>query len=405
MIKLKSRGSLLYRNWFIWAVVLAVIQPDALVHMGAGVQLFNLISMGAFAVICVDLVCQRSFKPDWGILLILLLQLSLVFSSVLNDANVSYAVKKLLMIADIVLLTSKNLKNNAAGFIKSVYWLLYVCIAIHFVTLLVFPNGIFTSYYEYQGQQIPYLKHWFLSTGNNYVLFLVPTFFLDRIRLYRWNKKTDLLSLALYLMGFFGMVKSVASTSLIACLLFVCFAILIEWKKLPMPGLKTYVLLGVAFFVLLVFGDLGNLLGRLLGKEAGSVTFTGRTRTWEMAVYWIRQRPIFGYGYEREALLISKFGGNNTATHCHNLYLDLFYRTGIVGLSLFLVMLWRCARHLKRRKGAALSILLSFTLFLYLGVLFQMEAYFNLTLFYMLLTFGFRTEHWIDGVRPKEMST
>ncbi|MBQ3215649.1 MAG: O-antigen ligase family protein, partial [Oscillospiraceae bacterium] len=119
-------------------------------------------------------------------------------------------------------------------------------------------------------------------------------------------------------------------------------------------------------------------------------------KTWGMAVDWIRQSPIFGYGYEWEALLISKFGGNNTATHCHNLYLDLLYRTGIVGLGAFLVMLWRCARPLKRHKHDSLSILLSFTLFLYLAVLFQMEAYFNLTLFYMLLTFGFTLEHWAE---------
>lgn len=400
-LRMKTQGSLLLRGWFIWAVLLAAIQPDALVHLPKAVTVFNLISLAAFGVICIDLACSRSFKLDWGVILIFLVQAALVVSSILNKANVSYAVKKLLMVMDVVLLTSKNLKSNAAGFMKSVYWLLYVCIAIHFVTLFAFPNGIFTSYYEYQGTQIPYLKHWFLSTGNNYVLFVLPAFFLDRVRLTRQKKKTDLLSAALYLMGFYGMFKSIASTSLIACALFVCFAVLVEWKKIPMPSLKIYTLLGVAFFVLLVFLDFGNVVGGLLGKPAGSMTFTGRTKTWGMAVDWIRQSPIFGYGYEREALLISKFGGNNTATHCHNLYLDLFYRTGIVGLSIFLVTLWRCARPLKRRKQDALSILLSFTLFLYLGVLFQMEAYFNLTLFYMLLSFGFELEHW----RGKEVLT
>ncbi len=395
-LRMRTRGSLLLRGWFIWAVLLSVMQPDVLVHTGIGVKLFNLVSIGAFGVICIDFACSRSFKLDWGLILIFLLQACLVVSSLLNKANVSYSVKKLLMIMDIVLLTSKNLKYNAAGFIKSVYWLLYVCIAIHFVTLFLFPNGIFTSYYDYQGTQIPYLKHWFLSTGNNYVLFVLPAFFLDRIRLSRRHSKTDLISLTLYLMGFAGMFKSMASTSLVACLLFVGFAVLLEWKKIPMPSLKVYILLGVTFFVLLVFGDLGNLLGRLLGKGENAVTFTGRTKTWAMAVDWIRQSPIFGYGYEREALLISKFGGNNTATHCHNLYLDLCYRTGLVGLSVFLVMLWRCARPLKRRKFQPTAILLSVTLFLYLGILFQMEAYFNLTLFYMLLTFGFYAEHWIQ---------
>ena len=393
-LRMKTGGSLLCRSWFIWAVFLSAIQPAVLVNTGIGVKVFNLVSIVAFGVICIDFICQRSFKLDWGIILIFLVQALLVVSSIINKANVSYSVKKLLMVMDIVLLTSKNLKSNAAGFIKSVYWLLYVCIAIHFVTLYVYPEGIFTSYYEYQGTQIPYLKHWFLSTGNNYVLVVLPAFFLDRIRLHRRHSKTDLISLVLYLMGFTGMFKSMASTSLVACLLFVGFAVLVEWKKILMPSLKVYTLLGILFFVLLVFCDLGDVLGRLMGKPEGTMTFTGRTRTWGMAVDWIRQSPLLGYGYEREALLISKFDGNNTATHCHNLYLDLCYRTGIIGLGVFLVMLWRCARPLKRRKHDAMSIMLSFTLFLYLCILFQMEAYFNLTLFYMLLTFGFNVEHW-----------
>lgn len=402
MIKfhIKPRGSILCQGWLIWLVFLAVIQPDYLISTGIAVDVFNLINLAAFALIVVDFVNQKSFKLDWGIILIFLVQLCLVVSSVLNGANVSYAIKKLLMIVNVTIVTSKNLKTNAARFIEHVYWLLYICIGIHFVTLLLYPNGIFTSYYEYQGEQIPYLKHWFLSTGNNYVLTVLPAFFLDRIRLYRRGKKTDVVSLVLYLMGFFGMFKSMASTSLIACLLFVAFAVLVEWKKIPMPGLKTYAVLGITFFVLLVFADLGNVLGKLLGLGSGQVTFTGRTEIWALATDWIKKQPLLGYGYEREALLISKFGGKNYATHCHNLYLDFCYRTGIVGLALFIVTLFKCSKPLARYKNNAISTVLSFTIFLYLGILFQMEAYFNLNLFYVLLMFGFNIEHWLQCVEP-----
>ncbi len=400
MIKLKMRqhGSIVQRSWFIWLVLLAVMQPDVLAASSAGVLLFNAINLAAFVVLLVDLACQKSYRLNTGSILIFLVQLCLVVSSVYNQANVVYTLKKLLMITNVAMLTSKNLQHNAARFIHDVYWLLYVCIVIHFLTLLLFPGGIFISYYEYKGTMIPYLKHWFLSTGNNYVLFVLPTMFLDRIRLYQAGKKTDVLSIALYVMGFIGMFKSVASTSLIACMLFVGFAVLLEWKKIPMPKLWVYVLIGVGAFILLVFFDFGSLLGNILG--VGDVTFTGRTRTWQTAVDWIAKQPLLGYGYEKEALMISKFGGNNTATHCHNLYLDICYRSGIIGLSLFLTTLFQCSKPLARRKRHPLSILLSFTVFLYLGVLFQMEAYFNLTLFYMLLMFCFHCECWIDQLRP-----
>ncbi len=388
----EPQKNILCNRYFIWLVFLASIQPDLLIQKSIVTNFFSAVTIFACGCICLDILARRAFKPNVAISLVLAIQLALIFSTVLNHGNFTFSVKKMLMIMAVVMLTHKNLKINARGFIRDIYWLLFVCISIHFVTLLLFPTGIYTSYYEIYNQMIPYLRHWFLSTGNNYVIFVLPAFFLDRLRLRDEGKRTDVYSLLLWFMGFFGMLKSSASTSLAACFLFVVFVLIIEWKNIPMPPFWTYVLFGVALFAMLVYGNLGGIVGELLG--VGPIDFTGRTRIWAKASEWAAQSPIFGYGLEYQKLLIEKMGGNNVATHCHNLYMDLFYRSGLVGLGLFLATLVLCGFSIAKRKDHPMSKLIGFTLFLYLGILFQMEAYFNLTLFYILVMFAFHTEDW-----------
>ncbi|MBQ9761950.1 MAG: O-antigen ligase family protein [Oscillospiraceae bacterium] len=392
----EPKKNILCNRYFIWLVFLASIQPDLLLQKSFVVTLFSGVTILACGLVCLDILLRRAFQPKLSIAMVLLVQLCLIFSTVLHHGNFTFSVKKMLMIMALVMITHKNLKINASRFVRDVYWLLYGCIAIHFVTLLLFPVGIYTSYYEVHGRVIPYLRHWFLSTGNNYVIFVLPAMFLDRLRLRDEGKKTDLFSLLLWFMGFFGMFKSHASTSLVVCGLFVLFVVIIEWKNIPAPPFWGYVLLGVALFVMLVYGDLGAIVGNLLG--IGEIHFTGRTKIWAYASEWAAKSPVFGYGLEYQKLLIEKMGGNNVATHCHNLYMDLFYRSGLLGLGCFLATMVLCGFSIDKRKKHPMAKLMGFTLFLYLGVLFQMEAYFNLTLFYVLVMFAFHTEDWVGSL-------
>lgn len=392
-------GSVFCQAWFFLIVFFAVLQPDYLVHLGVFVPVFNLINVGAFVLVFADLLLNMPKKPNWGLILIFLVQLTLVFSSVIGKANVTFTIKKLIMITNVTVIAAKNLKRDPVCFVHCLYWMLFGLIGIHVASILLFPGGLYTSYYQYVNMMVPYLKHWFLSSGNNFVLYVLPAFFLDRVRLYHKGKKIDLFSVALYAMGFYGMLNSMAATALAACTLLLVFAFVLEWKRLPMPNLWVYTCIGIAIFVLLVFCDIGGILGGLLGK--GDITFGKRDVTWANAVKWLKESPLLGFGYEKEALLIEKLGGNKGATHCHNLYLDLLYRSGILGLGLFLSLLGICGNALRKQKKHPMSLLLSFTLFMYLGILFQMEAYFNLGMFYVLVTFGLCFNQWAPALEPK----
>lgn len=399
-VRLGLPKSILDRSWFIWTVSLAAIQPDLLIHFGFGAPLFNAIHMVALPIIALELLRHKAVKEQLPLALIVLVPAWMVVSSFLNGANLSHSLKRLLLVTNMVLVTGYNMRRDAAAFVRRIYELLFACIAIHFLMVLLWPKGLYTTYYDYQGHMVPYLRHWFLSSGNNFILFFLPAILLDRLRLYRKGCKWDLAFVALHAMGLLCMLEAGATTSLMAWAAFLLACLLVEHRKVILPGLGVCVALALVLFLLLVYFDLGGMVGQLLGRDR--IDFTGRTRIWAHAVQWIQFKPIFGYGYEFQELLIHKFGGNNTATHCHNLYLDLCYRSGIVSVVSFVAMLLCCAVPLERCKRKRPARLVTMTLFLYLCILFQMEAYFNLTMFYMVVVFGFCAPQWVDQIDPPE---
>lgn len=80
------------------------------------------------------------------------------------------------------------------------------------------------------------------------------------------------------------------------------------------------------------------LLG--LGRD---VTLTGRTELWEWALYFIEQRPLFGWGYSgiffegnlSPSNIINDFSYYQ-APHFHNSYLQIAAELGVFGLIIFL---------------------------------------------------------------------
>jgi O-antigen ligase len=102
-------------------------------------------------------------------------------------------------------------------------------------------------------------------------------------------------------------------------------------------------------FLLLFLGvgllpSLGNAILRGRDDPANTDSFTARTTVWKDAGYYIRQRPILGYGYD----------GFWTPTHInvisdqeewgvpngHSTYVDYLLSLGVVGLAAYALLLF-----------------------------------------------------------------
>lgn len=108
----------------------------------------------------------------------------------------------------------------------------------------------------------------------------------------------------------------------------------------PMRGFIAAILLaaGVLVFVLLDFrvSDLAALVSRT-GRVSEIASMTGRTEIWSFVWSEILKEPILGYGYASTKLLIPTlyrtFWGWTTM-HAHNMWLQTWFTTGLIGVGL-----------------------------------------------------------------------
>lgn len=146
----------------------------------------------------------------------------------------------------------------------------------------------------------------------------------------------------------------VMSTSASA-LAIVPLAALLVWLTLMLDGSKRA--MAVIYFAIgaVVVYFVGNWVLAELGRDP---TFTGRTDVWSIALKWIQDRPVMGYGYTSLT-----YGGfsfelfhKRGVIDPHNAYLDLLLGVGAIGLMLFVIAVvaaWMGARRMYLAGGSA----------------------------------------------------
>jgi exopolysaccharide production protein ExoQ len=148
------------------------------------------------------------------------------------------------------------------------------------------------------------------------------------------------------LLGFVFLILTASRTSIAVCLLtLVIYLGAVSSRALRIA--MTYSFCIALCFSLLILGNtfLPKLQSAVIaGRDISTVgTFNGRTGIWDDVTYYIRQRPIIGYGY----------GGFWTPAHLkeiseeenwavpdgHSAYLDYLLALGAVGLSIYVLLL------------------------------------------------------------------
>lgn len=115
--------------------------------------------------------------------------------------------------------------------------------------------------------------------------------------------------------------------------------------------------------LLYVSGFLDTFINRIDSSYQQSFIRFG---IWEHAYDVAMQKPIFGWGFEKELAFVNSIGQHVTTTH--SLYFAALLKGGIVGFILFVsvigLALWRCKEHFVRNQKAEVAIWL-FSLIFY----------------------------------------
>lgn len=149
--------------------------------------------------------------------------------------------------------------------------------------------------------------------------------------------------LAMLLLSLVFLVKSGGKTALGLLPIIIATG----WFILRWPRWRYVVVTSLlAIFAVVTVGTtVDPVFSQMLTKMKIDATFTGRTDIWTVAIDYIRQSPLVGYGYQafwRSDALMTSFTENNTwattAPDSHNGYFDLLLAGGVPGL--VLVLLW-----------------------------------------------------------------
>jgi len=203
-----------------------------------------------------------------------------------------------------------------------------------------------------------------------------------------------------------ALIMTQSKTSIMAALIgfLIIFVVHILAKKRDKPGNSREIVISliVVFFALVtvivawvVFYDWGvtNALNRSLGTNAISSlsSATGRTAIWEVAIAAGLENPLFGQGgdfWNQHVRLRPGFSG---ASSSHNLFLEIFARSGFVGLAALLIFLYFLVRYSVRASenthGGSIALMAAFfvramfestldTTAIYSGSFFAIIAYF-----------------------------
>lgn len=118
--------------------------------------------------------------------------------------------------------------------------------------------------------------------------------------------------------------------------------------------------MGIGVLVLSLFGDTVLEFLSRSGSADEITSGTGRTRIWAVVIDLWSQQPIFGYGQGSAKFILPVHPLLfKAAAHAHNLYLNILFAGGVIGLGLFLAAVWTTFRTaVARRAHPAIAIML-----------------------------------------------
>ncbi|MCZ7938940.1 Wzy-type polysaccharide biosynthesis protein UppW [Agrobacterium salinitolerans] len=156
--------------------------------------------------------------------------------------------------------------------------------------------------------------------------------------------------LSVLLLSLLFLVKSGGKTALgLMPIIIATGWFILRWPRWRYPVVTLF----LAVFALVTVGTtVDPVFSQMLTKLGLDASFTGRRDIWTVAIDYIRQSPLLGYGYQafwRSDALMSSFTENNTwattAPDSHNGYFDLLLAGGVPGFGLVLMWIFLLPLH------------------------------------------------------------
>lgn len=369
---------LMNQRWFIALVFMVLYKPAMFSQMPA-LHTFDTIS-NVFKVMVIAVLGVWFFyfyqKVSLFFVGIVFFEVWRVLATIYCGGNYTSLFLAIFNALAICLVVEMGLKTDPDALLDGASFTLGLFVLINFATIILFPQGM----YEFNN----YTQNYFLGYRNNSIMLIFPAIIFSIVRSLRKYNKLTLSSFVITAVSFATVIIAFSATSVIGMTVFIIFLLLALINKMPnFLNIITYLAINIAYFfgviILRLQEAFAFIIVDMLGRD---LTFTGRTKIWDCALAAFAKSPVFGVGEIENQASRDLIG----ATHAHNYYLDLLYKSGLPGFLIFFAILIICGVALYRnRKNGKIPFVVSGAICAFM-IMLQSEAYYNIYYFFSILT-------------------
>ena len=369
---------LMNQRWFIALVFMVLYKPAMFSQMPA-LHTFDTIS-NVFKIMVIAVLGVWFFyfyqKVSLFFVGIVFFEVWRVLATIYCGGNYTSLFLAIFNALAICLVVEMGLKTDPDALLDGASFTLGLFVLINFATILLFPQGM----YEFN----TFTQNYFLGYRNNSIMLFFPAIIFSIVRSLRKYNKLTLSSFVITAVSFATVILAFSATSVIGMTVFTLFLLLALINKMPnFLNIITYLAINIAYFfgviILRLQEAFAFIIVDMLGRD---LTFTGRTKIWDSALAAFTKSPVFGVGEIENQASRDLIG----ATHAHNYYLDLLYKSGLPGFLIFFAILIICGVALYRnRKNGKIPFVVSGAICAFM-IMLQSEAYYNIYYFFSILT-------------------
>lgn len=300
--------------------------------------------------------------------LIILLELVILFSTVINNGDFVKYLGPAVSVISLTLLTEVFFKKIKIDFLRISRNILAILMFFNVVLQIIYPNGI-----------LPEIN--FLGIDNRLVFYYIPLIFFAVLYDFYTIEKMSFFTYLITAISLWSTIKLWAVGGFLG-LIVMTFSILFAekiqiFKKITMKQLISFdIIINIAVVFLQIQKYFENLIVNILQKD---LTLTGRTYLWDWAIVSIKKYPILGFGIQSNSYMMHLY---HWVVHPHNMFLNYLTTSGIIGMLIYLLILFKTASSTKKIEKSKIITFSNFTVFviLFLSVADTLDS----AVFYMI---------------------
>lgn len=340
----------------------------------------TLYSIGKFIALfyALYLIITKRVLLDRFIISVLVFLVFLLIPTVVNSGDIRLWFMQFYLYGSTCIIVQYWIRRESSFTIKCIANILSLILLINLITF--FQNGV--DYAEDSRASITYLIGIRTRIGDiSYLAYAMSLLgFLVR------KRKIIPLNLPITIFAsFYFIIFNSVSTSLLCTIIFVLFLIFtIKFDKILRSSIFITFFGSFLFCILIIFIKIQDKFSWLIeGLLHESLTLNGRTYIWDSVLAQMGGHWVIGHGLGavKEFKIIVDY-----TTGTHNQFMDVLFNSGLIGLALFLFMVFMAVIKLNKA-SEKLTISILGAAFLAYSISMISEVVSSNAYFYILLTF------------------